>query len=139
MRRRLVALLPFVLAVGACSSVPSYDGGPTESEPYAIVQPEEGCKIWAIDAKLSYNRAGQVYVSPGPHKIKVRIDYPVESDLDSGHPFEYQLLDLDVLEGRRYRIFVKNWEKGPPYDDRLEPKVFKIAGYRSKGSRQDER
>ena len=122
----LVGLAVVGLEVLGCSSAPSYEGGPTADEPYAIVQPEDNCKMWAIDGKPAFSRLGETYASPGNHVFRFRIDYPIEDE--SQHPFEYVDYSLTVEAGKRYRVSVAgNYDKGPPYT--LDHKVFKIRGY----------
>src|SRR5581483_7517631 len=126
MRKRLGLLLA-LLAVAGCSSVPSYEGGPTTDDPYGIVQPEGEVKLWAVDGKPAYNKDTQTYVSPGDHTFKFRIDYPMSSD--EQHPFEYQTMSIQVVEGHRYRVAIQGeYEKGRPYSLEVRRET-KIAGY----------
>jgi hypothetical protein len=123
----LASIVPLCAALfAACSSVPSYEGGPDDDQPYAIVQPEDNVKLWAIDSKPAFNRDVASYVAPGDHVLKFRVDYPMHDE--SQHPFEYLEVTTTLEEGCRYRFFVRGeYEKGPPYA--LDQKVTRIRGY----------
>lgn len=123
---RVSLFLAVVLA--GCSSVPSYEGGPTKDEPYGIVQPEDGVKMWQVDGKPAFNKDGLTYTKPGNHTFQFRVDYPMNDE--SPKPFEYIDYQITVDPGLRYRVFIKGeFEKGPPYT--LDQKVTKIRGYGS--------
>jgi hypothetical protein len=129
MRLRTAPLLvATALAIAGCSSVPSYEGGPTLDDPYGIIQPEDNVKLWTIDGKPAFNRDQPTYVSPGSHKLVFRINYPIDDE--SQFPQEYIDQPLTVEEGLRYRFMIHGeFERGPPYE--LEQKVTKIRGYGS--------
>jgi hypothetical protein len=130
MRLRLVAaLFSFLLAgLAGCSSMPSYEGGPDEGEPYGIVQPEDEVKMWAVDGKRAFNKDTMTYASPGNHTFRFRVDHPMNSE--EQHPFDYFDVPITVVEGHRYRVGIRGeYEKGPPYVVEVLRET-KIAGYR---------
>jgi hypothetical protein len=107
--------------------MPSYEGGPSSGDPYAIIQPEADVKMWKVDGKPAFNKDGETYAAVGNHTFTFRVDYPMDSE--EAHPFEYIDLPLSVVEGHRYRVGIKGeYEKGPPYALEVV-KETKIAGY----------
>ena len=126
MSRSSLLSLVVLFALG-CSSVPSYDGGPSTDQPYGIVQPEDNVKTWTVDGKPAYNKDTPTYAAPGNHTFRFRVDYPMSSE--EQHPFEYIDMSLTIVEGHRYRIGIRGeYEKGPPYTIDVV-KETKISGY----------
>lgn len=118
MRRPALPRLPrllwgglLCLLLSGCGG-PSYAGGPTEEEPHGVVVPGLDVTIWRVDGFDTETRTGALLVAPGLRKLKVRIDYPIDNE--SPVPFEYQDLELQVDEGRIYRID-RTEEDFPPY------------------------
>jgi hypothetical protein len=127
MRRTLAGLVLALLPLlAACSTVPSYSGGPTKDDPYAIVTPGDRVSVWAVDGKNAKNRLGDTYVSPGVHTIKVRVEYTV--DYEGEGNYEWRDVPLDAVEGEHYVLIAKpdggdgaNHFDLPPYRVVAEP------------------
>lgn len=133
MRRRVLAVAAALAAaslLAACSTVPSYKGGPLEDEPHAIVTPGERVSLWTIDGKNAWNHLGETYLSPGAHALKVRVEYTVEYEGEDH--FEWSDVSLVAEEGYRYVLVAKPDGGGrldlPPYKVSAE-RVGPIRGY----------
>lgn len=99
MARLLLALA--LLALTGCGS-PSYAGGPTDEDPHGLVIPGDDVTIWRVDGLDVPARSATARVAPGRRRIKVRYEYPIESD--AAEPFEYEDVELTIEAGRVYLI-----------------------------------
>lgn len=97
---------------------PDYAGGPTADDPHGTIDPDNDVSIWRIDGFDTLSRNSEIRVAPGLRRVKVRIEFPIESE--SATPFEYREIDLRVEEGHLYAIRRKEIETeidlGPPYE-----------------------
>lgn len=96
------ALLALVTLVAGCVGGPSYAGGPTEEEPHAVVIPGDDVTIWRVDDWDVPSRSSTTYVAPGRRRIKVRYEYPIDSE--ASKPYDYEELNLTLEAGRIYLI-----------------------------------
>lgn len=96
-----IVLLALVVLAG-CVGGPSYAGGPTEEEPHALVIPGEDVTIWRVDDWDVPSRSSTAYVAPGRRRLRVRYEFPIDSE--SSKPYEYEDLNLTLEAGRVYLI-----------------------------------
>lgn len=106
----------FLLFATGCVGGPSYAGGPTTEQPHAIVDPATDITLWRVDGHDVETRSGKTYVTPGHHKLSLRIEHPIDSD--SWEPHEEVVLPLNAEAGRWYVLERKAGVR-PPYEVRI--------------------
>jgi hypothetical protein len=98
---RLLLALALLVVLPGCGS-PSYAGGPTDDDPHGLVIPGDDVTIWRVDDMDVPSRSATARLAPGRRRLKVRYEYPIESDATI--PFEYEELELTIEDGRTYLI-----------------------------------
>ena len=111
-RLPIPAMLLLALCLGGCVGGPSYAGGPTSDQPHGVISPGMDITVWQVDGHATASRAFDLYVAPGQRLLKVRLEFPIESE--SSTPYAYQDLSLYVEQGVRYHLDRKH-ERYPPF------------------------
>ena len=95
--RLLAALVACLALLTGCVGGPSYAGGPTEEDPHGVIIPGEDVFVFFVDGYAVESKSSTVYVGPGRHRVRVRLQYHIDSE--SGAPQEMKDIDLHVEDG----------------------------------------
>jgi hypothetical protein len=118
--------LPLLLLVvlAGCVSGPSYAGGPTTDQPYAIVNPNSPhIYTWKVDGRTVDTRTGEIYVAPGRREILIRVSHPIDSDERTYEPYDWKTIPLHAKAGMVYLLDRKPGDFAP-YE--VDIRQFKI-------------
>jgi hypothetical protein len=98
------SLLSLVLLAG-CVGGPSYLGGPTTEQPYAIISPNSpGVYTWKVDGHRVDTRTGEIYVAPGRREVLVRVTHPIDSDERTYEPYDWKTIPIHAKAGVVYTL-----------------------------------
>lgn len=107
--RLLQLVLALSCSLAGCAAGPSYAGGPVEDEPHAVVIPGPYVTIWRVDGADVPGRSSELLIAPGRHRLKVRFEYPIDSEAQTPH--EMKELEASFEAHRTYDI-VRTGDEG---------------------------